>query len=100
MRFLMKIEMPTEAENAVVGEPGFNDKMCELLGQINAESASFSFVDGRRVDLIIVNVADFTELPTLAEPFYRWLKVRAEFLPQMNAEDVEKVKPLFDAVRK
>jgi hypothetical protein len=100
MRVLMKINMPTEAENPVIGGPGFNDKMRDILGQINAESASFALVDGRRVDLIIVNVADVTELPKLAEPFFRWLNVRAEFLPQMDARDVEKVRPRFDAVRK
>jgi hypothetical protein len=100
MRFLMRLQMPTEAENPDVAAPDFNDRMRLVLQQIKAERASFGIVDGRRVDSIIVNVADATELPAKAAPFYRWLKARAEFLPQMSAEDVEKMKPRFDALRR
>jgi len=100
MRFLMRLQMPSEAENPQVAAPDFNDKMRLLLQQIKAERASFGMVDGRRVDSIIVNVADATELPAKAAPFYRWLKARAEFLPQMSAEDVERMKPRFEALRR
>lgn len=100
MRFLMRLQMPTEAENPEVAAPDFNDKMRLLLQQIKAERASFGMVEGRRVDSIIVNVADATELPAKAAPFHKWLKARAEFLPQMSAEDVEKMKPRFETLRR
>lgn len=100
MRFLMKIEMPTAAENPAINAPDFNDRMRALLGQINAERASFSVTNGRRVDHIIVNVADPTELPAKAAPFHAWLQVKAEFFPEMTAEEAAKLKPRFDAVKR
>jgi hypothetical protein len=98
MRFLMRIEMPTEAENPEVAESGFNDKMRALLLKVNAKSASFGVVDGRRVDEIIVDVKDATELPGIAEPFFRWLKVKAEFLPELTKEEARAFRPTVEAI--
>ena len=71
MRFLMRIRMPTAAENPVVGDPDFEKNMRALLLKVNALSATFGVTDGRRVDHIIVDVEDPKQLPGIAEPFFR-----------------------------
>ena len=101
MKFLVKIVMPTPAENPAVGAADFDDRMRALLKQVRAERAYFATQpDGRRVDHIIVNVEDATELPAIAAPFHAWLGVKAEFLPQMSAADVELMRPQFEAAKK
>jgi hypothetical protein len=100
VKFLIKIPMPTPAENPAVAAADFKDRMLALVKQVRAERAYFATEDdGRRIDYVVVNVADATELPAMAEPFYDWLGVKVEFLPQMSAEDVERMKPQFDAVK-
>jgi hypothetical protein len=101
MKFLAKIVMPTAEENPSVAAPDFNARMLALVKQVRAERAYFATQeDGRRVDHIVVNVADATELPAIAAPFYAWLGVKVEFLPQMSAADVEVMRPQFDALRR
>ena len=98
MRFLMRIQMPTEVENPEMADPGFQEKMRGLLLTVNARSATFGVTDGRRVDHIIIDVQDPAELPAIAEPFFRWLKVTPEFLHELPPEQAQAIKPRAEAV--
>jgi hypothetical protein len=98
MRFLMRIQMPSEAENPQVADPGFNGKMRELLLKVNARSATSGMIDGKRVGHVIVDVDDPAELPAIAEPFIQWLKVLPEFLHELSPEQARDVRPRAEAV--
>jgi len=98
MRFLMKIQMPTPAENPVMADPDFQQKMRALLLQVNALSASSGMTAGRRVDHIIVDVDDPAKLPAIAEPFFLWLNVVPEFLRQLSGEEASHVQARAEAV--
>jgi hypothetical protein len=83
MRFLMKIAIPTAAENAVVSDPQFNEKLRSLFLKLGAEATYSNTLDGRRFEYVLVDVPDVAQITAAAEPVFRFLKVKPEFLPEV-----------------
>ena len=83
MRLLMKIAIPTAAENAVVSDPKFNEELRALFLKLGAEATYSNTLDGRRFDYVLVDLEDVTQITAVAEPVFRFLKVKPEFLPEV-----------------
>jgi hypothetical protein len=97
MRYLMKVEMPTEAGNMAVRDPKFGEKMQTLLKELKAEAAYFGTVNGHRGVYIIVNMDDASQIPAMAEPFFFLFKANVEFTPVMLPQDLAKAGPAIGA---
>jgi hypothetical protein len=82
MRFLMKIPVPTPAENAVAADPEFDEKLRRLFSSIGALATYSNIVDGRRIDYVLVDV-ELSLLTARAETVFRFLGVKPEFLPEV-----------------
>jgi hypothetical protein len=82
MRFLMKIVMPDAAQNPLVGETQFQDRLQGVLRQIGALANYSRDEDGRRVDYVLVDLTP-EQITAAAEPVFRLLKVKPEFLPEI-----------------
>lgn len=93
MRFMMKLEMPTEAGNKALKDPKFGKKMQAALKQAGAEAAYFTTVNGHRGGYVILNLKDASQIPAVAEPFFLWLDAKIEFMPVMTPEDLGKAGP-------
>jgi len=63
MRLLMKIAIPTAAENAVVRDPKFNEELRALFLKLGAEATYSNTLDGRRFDYVLVDLDDVTQSP-------------------------------------
>ena len=100
MRFLMKVEIPTEAGNTAISDPDFGAKMQAVLKEVSAEAAYFTSMQGQRGGYIIVNMDDASEIPAIAEPFFLWLKAKVEFIPVMTPEDLADAGPSIAAAVK
>jgi hypothetical protein len=100
MRFLVKIEIPTEAGNAAISDPKFGQKMQAALKEVGAEAAYFTAMDGHRGGYIFVNMKDASQIPAVAEPFFLWLGAKVEFIPVMTPEDLGKAGPSIAAAVK
>jgi hypothetical protein len=101
MRFLMKIEIPTEAGNVALSDPEFGQKMQAVLKEVGAEAAYFTSMEGQRGGYIVVNMEDASQIPAMAEPFFLWLTAKVEFQPVMTLEDLAKAGPsIASAVKK
>jgi hypothetical protein len=101
MRFLMKIEIPTDAGNEALRDPKFGQKMQALLKEVGAEAAYFTSLRGQRGGYVVSNMTDASQIPAIAEPFFHWLNARVEFLPVMLPEDLAKAGPgIASAVKK
>jgi hypothetical protein len=83
MRFLMKIPMPTAAENPVVGEPDFEEKLRNLFTEIGGQATYATMQDGRRIEWVVVDIQNPALITPAAEFIFRFLKVKIEFLPEM-----------------
>jgi hypothetical protein len=82
MRFLMKVEIPTAAENALAGDPKFNEKLQDLFLRLGAQATYTRTQGERRVDYVLVDIAA-AQITAVAEPVFRLLKVKPEFLPEI-----------------
>ena len=93
MRYLIKIDMPSEAASSALKEPGFGDKIDSLLHEIHAEAAYFTAVDGhgRREVYIFVNVDDSAQLSRITGPLFLRFKANVEFLPVMVPREIARV---------
>lgn len=85
MRFLMRIELP--AESAAVGDPDFENALTRVYLAAGARSAYSDTVDGRRTDLIVIEIENVGELTPKAKLVFDFLKVRPIFLPETGTKD-------------
>ncbi len=97
MRFLMRLRIPNEAGNAMVRDREFGQKFQSALQEVRAETAYLTTVDGQRGGYVVVNVDDASRIPSVAEPFFQWLKADVEFIPVMLPDDLAKAGPAISA---
>ncbi|HVW73120.1 MAG TPA: hypothetical protein VHC39_05750 [Rhizomicrobium sp.] len=87
MRFLMRIELPTQQEKPAIGSPGFEDQLTRVYLAAGARSAYSNCVDGRRTDVIVIEVEDIRELTPRAKLIFEFLNVRPTILPETGNAD-------------
>ena len=97
MRYLIKVEMETEAGNKAVRDPKFGEKMQALLKELKAEAAYFTTVKGHRGAYVVVNMDDASQMVAMAEPFFLWFKANVKFMPVMLSQDLAKGGPAMAA---
>ena len=90
MRFLMHISMPPEKFNEAVRDGSVGKKMTRILEDTRPEAAYFTGIDGKRGGFLIVNMANASEMPGLAEPWFLNFNATVEFWPVMIPEDLQK----------
>lgn len=90
MRTMMRVSIPVEAGNAAIKNGRLQQAMQEILGRIRPEAAYFTADHGLRTCYLFIDMKDQTDIPTLAEPFFLEFNASVEFMPVMNAEDLQK----------
>ena len=88
MRTLMTVQIPTEAGNAAIKNGSLPEIVGKALESLNAEAAYFTAEDGMRTALIFFDMADSSDIPSAAEPFFIGLNARITFAPVMNADEM------------
>ena len=89
MRTLMKVKIPTAAGNRAIKDGSLPELVGKVLADLNAEAAYFTSEDGMRTALIFFDMADSSEIPPAAEPFFLALDAQISFAPVMNADDMQ-----------
>jgi hypothetical protein len=100
MKFIMKVTIPNEYGNDLLKDPGFGNKMKELLQGAKAEAAYFTTFCGDRGGYVVVNLDDASQIPAIAEPFFFALHAEIDFYPVMTPEDLAKAGPGIEAAVK
>jgi hypothetical protein len=88
MRMLMKVSMPVEPFNAAVRDGSAGAKMGRILAELKPEAAYFIEEGGKRTGILIVDLADPSRLPSLAEPWFLTFNASVELKPVMLPEDL------------
>lgn len=101
MRFIVKISWDVEAGNALAREGKLGSTVQSILAELKPEAAYFTAEDGRRGGFLVVDLADASEIPAVAEPWFLAANAKVELLPVMLPEDLAKAGPSIEAaVRK
>ena len=90
MRMLMHVQLPLEPFNTAVRDGTVGQKIKRILEAIKPEAAYFSEQNGRRGGVLVVNVKDPSDVPTLAEPWFLTFNAEVEFRIAMTPEDLSR----------
>jgi hypothetical protein len=88
MRMLLKVQMDVEAGNRAVKDGSLDETLERVLGEIKPEAAYFIAEDGKRTGLIFFDLKSESQIPSVAEPFFRALNADISLVPAMTADDV------------
>jgi hypothetical protein len=88
MRMLMTVKIPTDAGNAAIKDGSLPQIVGKALETLKAEAAYFTASDGMRTGLIFFDMADSTDIPTAAEPFFQGLNAKITLEPVMNGDEM------------
>jgi hypothetical protein len=88
MRMLMTVQIPTAAGNAAIKDGSLPKIVGAALDGLQAEAAYFTSRHGMRTALIFFDMADSSDIPAAAEPFFMELDAEITFEPVMNAGEM------------
>jgi hypothetical protein len=86
----MQIKLPVEPFNTYVKDGSIGAKMQKILAELKPEAVYFTEFEGHRGGVIVVNMDDTSQIPSLAEPWFLTFNARVEFKPAMTPEDLGK----------
>lgn len=90
MRMLVDFNFPLEPFNTLVRNGTVGQKIQQILEDIKPEAVYFSERNGMRGGILIVDVADPSRVPAIAEPFFLTFNASVEFHVVMGPEDLAK----------
>jgi hypothetical protein len=90
MRMMVRITLPVEKFNAAVSDGTVGPKLKRILDETKPEAAWFTEQDGQRGAILIVDVAQPSQIPALAEPWFLLFEANVQFRIAMTAEDLAK----------
>ena len=93
MRVLIDFNFPLEPFNTMVKKGTVGPAIEKVLGDIKPEAVYFSERDGKRGGIMIVDVADPSKVPSIAEPLFLTFEATVQFRIVMSPEDLAKGRP-------
>jgi hypothetical protein len=90
MRMMLKVTIPVKAGNAAIKDGSLPKIMSETIERLKPEAAYFLTEDGERTAIMVIDLADPADIPSIAEPFFQGLNAGVTFAPVMNAEDLKR----------
>ncbi|HZS56866.1 MAG TPA: hypothetical protein VFA65_20845 [Bryobacteraceae bacterium] len=88
MRFLVNVKAPVERLNKSIQDGSFPTKMQEILSELKPEAAYFLEEDGRRTAILIVDIAEVSQMTRVGEPFFLGMNAEVHFHPVMTPQDL------------
>ena len=90
MRTMLKVRMDVEAANKAIRDGTLPKIMQSVFAKIKPEATYFLTENGKRMCLAFFDMKDPSEIPQIEEPFFLGLNAEVDFMPVMNATDLEK----------
>ena len=90
MKMLVNVIMPIEPFNTMVRNGVAGELLNRIVEDIKPESIYFSEQEGNRGAVMIVEVADASAIPAIAEPWFLNFEAHCEFRIAMTPEDLMK----------
>jgi hypothetical protein len=80
--------MEVEAANQAIRDGSFAETLDRLLQELQPEAVYFTAQDGKRTGLIVFDLKEPSDIPSVAEPLFMGAKASVDFSPVMTADDV------------
>jgi len=89
MRMLLKVQMDVEAANRAIKDGSWAQTMERVMQELEPEAAYFTALEGKRTGLIVFDLKEPSQIPSIAEPFFMAVNASIELTPAMTIEDVQ-----------
>lgn len=90
MKMLLDISIPHEPFNSLVRQGVAGKKLTDILDALKPEVIYFAERDGKRGAIAVVEMADTSKIPSLAEPWFLTFNADVKFHPLMTPDDLKK----------
>jgi hypothetical protein len=90
MRMLMRVQMEVAAANRAIADGSWEQVMGDAMEQLRPEAVYFTAQDGKRTGFIVFDLADPSDMPSIAEPFFMSVNAAIDISPVMTVDDVRK----------
>jgi hypothetical protein len=90
MRMLVHAKIPHESFNKAVRNGTVGKTMQRILDEIKPEAVYFTEYNGQRSAVMIVDLADPSKVPGIAEPWFLSFDADVEFHIVMSPEDLSR----------
>lgn len=90
MRMLVNVKIPHEQFNKAVRDGSAGQKLRRILEDIKPEAVYFTEENGQRGAILIIDVAEPSMIPSIAEPWFLTFDAEVEFRVVMTPEDLQK----------
>jgi len=90
MKMLVNIILPIEPFNSKVLDGTAGETIERIIKEIKPESIHFTTQDGNRGAVMLVDLKDVSQVPSIAEPWFLNFRAKCDFKIAMTAEDLQK----------
>ena len=87
---MAKISLPVEAANQAIRDHRLGSIMQRAAERWKPEAMYFTTFDGQRTAYMVFDMADASDMPPFAEPFFEGLEADVAIAPVMNVQDLQK----------
>jgi len=88
MRLMVRFTLPHEPFNAAVRDGSVGQKMKKILDAQKPEAAYFMDHNGRRCAVLVLDLADASKIPSIAEPWFLTFNADVEAHVVMTPQDL------------
>lgn len=89
MRVIMFISIPHEPFNTAVREGTAGRTLQRIVEDAKPEAVYFTEREGKRTGVMVVHLADASDIPAYAEPWFLSFNADCEFRIAMTPQDLE-----------
>ena len=94
MRMLLRVSIPVDAGNAAIKAGTLASTIQAILADLKPEAAYFfADDDGQRSGSIVFDMANPSQIPAVAEPWFLAFNARVSLRPIMSAQDLAAAGP-------
>jgi hypothetical protein len=86
---MVKASFPAEKGNETIRNGKLAEVVQHIMAEMKPEAAYFLAEDGMRTGIFIMDLADSTDIPRVAEPLFFGLNADVTFTPVMNADELQ-----------
>jgi hypothetical protein len=90
MRMMLTFSLPAEKGNQAFNDGTLDTTLKAVMEKLKPEAAYFSPLDGNRGGMIVFDMAEPSQIPSVVEPLFRNLDAAVELFPVMNQEELQR----------
>ncbi len=100
MRIMMKVNIPVEPGNKAAKAGKLGTIIQSILADLKPEAVYFTDESGMRTGYVFLDLADASQIPAIAEPWFLSFNAAIEIHPVMVPEDLAKAGPAIKKAAK